>query len=49
LSSGLWAEESARELLNKSDNERSDALSTAMSFLELYRDPALANCDISGR
>src|SRR3546814_2941121 len=29
----------ARELLNKSDNERSGVLSTAMSFLGLYRDP----------
>jgi type IV secretion system protein VirD4 len=26
----------ARELLNKSDNERSGVLSTAMSFLGLY-------------
>ena len=33
---------SARELLNKSDNERSGVLSTAMSFLGLYRDPVLA-------
>ena len=32
----------ARELLNKSDNERSGVLSTAMSFLALYRDPAIA-------
>jgi type IV secretion system protein VirD4 len=32
----------ARELLNKSDNERSRLLSTAMSFLELYRDPVVA-------
>jgi len=32
----------ARELLNKSDNERSDVLSTAMSFLGLYRDPVVA-------
>jgi type IV secretion system protein VirD4 len=32
----------ARELLNKSDNERSGVLSTAMSFLGLYRDPAVA-------
>lgn len=29
----------ARELLNKSENERSGVLSTAMSFLGLYRDP----------
>ncbi|MFT5331017.1 MAG: type IV secretion system protein VirD4 [Parasphingorhabdus sp.] len=39
----------ARELLNKSDNERSGVLSTAMSFLGLYRDPTVAqvtsNCD----
>ena len=33
---------SARELLNKSDNERSGVLSTAMSFLGLYRDPVAA-------
>ena len=45
---------SARELLNKSDNERSGVLSTAMSFLGLYRDPEVARvtrqCDwrISG-
>ncbi|MFN7106842.1 MAG: conjugal transfer protein TraG [Brevundimonas sp.] len=39
----------ARELLNKSENERSGVLSTAMSFLGLYRDPivarATARCD----
>ncbi len=39
----------ARELLNKSDNERSGVLSTAMSFLGLYRDPVVAevtrHCD----
>ena len=39
----------ARELLNKSDNERSGVLSTAMSFLGLYRDPTVAavtsSCD----
>ncbi len=39
----------ARELLNKSDNERSGVLSTAMSFLGLYRDPTVAevtsHCD----
>ncbi|GAA4497578.1 conjugal transfer protein TraG [Gluconacetobacter tumulicola] len=50
---------SARELLNKSDNERSGVLSTAMSFLGLYRDPVVAKvtaqCDwrmadlVSGR
>ncbi|BCG83609.1 conjugal transfer protein TraG [Mesorhizobium sp. 113-3-3] len=47
----------ARELLNKSDNERSGVLSTAMSFLGLYRDPVVAGvtrrcdwriCDIVG-
>src|SRR6201988_3070350 len=32
----------ARELLNKSENERSGVLSTAMSFLGLYRDPVVA-------
>ncbi|WEX11522.1 conjugal transfer protein TraG [Chelativorans sp. AA-79] len=32
----------ARELLNKSDNERSGVLSTTMSFLGLYRDPVVA-------
>ena len=39
----------ARELLNKSENERSGVLSTAMSFLGLYRDPVIAqvtrHCD----
>jgi type IV secretion system protein VirD4 len=39
----------ARELLNKSENERSGVLSTAMSFLGLYRDPVVArntgSCD----
>jgi len=39
----------ARELLNKSENERSGVLSTAMSFLGLYRDPTVAtvtsSCD----
>src|SRR6202047_110325 len=37
----------ARELLNKSENERSGVLSTAMSFLGLYRDPIvdkITNC-----
>ncbi|MGE0181665.1 MAG: conjugal transfer protein TraG [Parvularculaceae bacterium] len=34
--------QAARELLNKSDNERSGVLSTAMSFLGLYRDPTIA-------
>jgi len=41
--------QAARELLNKSDNERSGVLSTAMSFLSLYRDPVVAkvtsDCD----
>jgi type IV secretion system protein VirD4 len=32
----------ARELMNKSENERSGVLSTAMSFLGLYRDPVVA-------
>ncbi len=32
----------ARELLNKAENERSGVLSTAMSFLGLYRDPVVA-------
>ncbi len=31
----------AHELLNKSENERSGVLSTAMSFLGLYRDPVV--------
>jgi type IV secretion system protein VirD4 len=35
--------EVARELLNKSENERSGVLSTAMSFLSLYRDPTIAH------
>jgi type IV secretion system protein VirD4 len=39
----------ARELLNKSENERSGVLSTAMSLLGLYRDPTVAavtsSCD----
>ena len=34
--------QAARELLNKSVNERSGVLSTAMSFLGLYRDPTVA-------
>lgn len=37
----------ARELLNKSPNERSGVLSTAMSFLGLYRDPVVA--DVTSR
>lgn len=32
----------ARELLNKCDNERSGVLSTALSYLALYRDPTVA-------
>jgi type IV secretion system protein VirD4 len=32
----------ARDMLNKSENERSGVLSTAMSFLTLYRDPTVA-------
>ena len=38
---------SARELLNKSENERSGVLSTTMSFLGLYRDPVVAK--VTGR
>lgn len=34
--------QSARELLNKSENETSGVLSTALSFLSLYRDPTVA-------
>jgi type IV secretion system protein VirD4 len=37
----------ARELQNKSENERSGVLSTAMSFLGLYRDPVIAQ--VTGR
>ena len=33
--------EAARELLNKSENERSGVISTALSFLSLYRDPVV--------
>ena len=32
----------AREHLKKAENERSGVLSTAMSFLGLYRDPVVA-------
>ena len=32
----------ARQLLNKSENERSGVISTALSCLELYRDPVIA-------
>ncbi len=34
--------QAARELLNKSENERSGVVSTAMSCLTLYRDPVLS-------
>lgn len=34
--------QSARELLNKAENELSGVLSTATSFLSLYRDPVVA-------
>ena len=34
--------QAAREVLNKAENERSGVLSTAMSFLGLYRDPTVA-------
>ncbi|ACT58372.1 IncP-type conjugal transfer protein TraG [Hirschia baltica] len=34
--------QSARELLNKSENERSGVVSTAISCLTLYRDPVLS-------
>ena len=37
----------ARELLNKSENERSGVLSTTMSFLGLHRDPVVAK--VTGR
>lgn len=44
-----WAENvhpvvaaSARDMLNKSENEMSGVLSTAMSFLTLYRDPIVS-------
>ena len=33
----------AREMMNKSENELSGVVSTAMSFLGLYRDPIVAN------
>jgi len=36
--------EAAQEMLNKSTNECSGVLSTAMSFLALYRDPLVARC-----
>jgi type IV secretion system protein VirD4 len=34
--------ETAQELLNKSENERSGVLSSAMNYLALYRDPVIA-------
>ena len=34
--------ESAQEMLNKAANEKSGVISTAMSFLSLYRDPLVA-------
>ncbi|MEL6800515.1 MAG: conjugal transfer protein TraG [Pseudomonadota bacterium] len=34
--------QAAQELLNKSENERSGVLSTALSFLSLFRDPVVA-------
>lgn len=37
---------SARELLNKSENERSGVLSTAMSFLGLYGHPVVARVTV---
>ena len=40
---GMWLlNQPPRELLNKSENERSGVFSTAMSFLSLYRDPVVA-------
>ena len=33
----------ARDMLNRADEERGSVLSTAMSFLSLYRDPLVAN------
>lgn len=39
---------SAQDMLSKSDNERSGVLSTAMSFLSIYRDPLVAaNTEVS--
>lgn len=40
--------QAARELLNKSENERSGVLSTALSFLGLYRDPTVAETTSTG-
>jgi type IV secretory pathway TraG/TraD family ATPase VirD4 len=40
--------QSAKDMLNKSANEKSGVLSTAMSFLTLYRDPIVAgNTEVS--
>src|SRR3546814_15793146 len=41
-SSDVCSSDLAREVLNKSENERSGVFSTAMSFLGLYRDPTVA-------
>jgi type IV secretion system protein VirD4 len=41
--------QAARELLDKSENERSGVLSTAMSFLGLYRDPIAARVTLALR
>lgn len=37
----LVIQQAARDMLNKAENERSGVLSTAMSFLTLYRDPII--------
>lgn len=34
--------QSAKEMLNKADNEKSGVISTMMSFLSIYRDPIIA-------
>ncbi|PZR64564.1 MAG: conjugal transfer protein TraG [Candidatus Eremiobacter antarcticus] len=40
--------QSAKDMLNKADTEKSGVLSTAMSFLTLYRDPIVArNTEVS--
>lgn len=40
--------QSAKDMLNKAENEKSGVLSTAMSFLTLYRDPIVArNTEVS--
>jgi len=40
--------QSAKDMLNKAENEKSGVLSTAMSFLTLYRDPVVArNTEVS--